>query len=134
MSDTMDDYPTLAAPVHNDRLRTIIDELPAVQRHLIERMFFGGEGLERAANEIGVNVKNAKGQLDEAFATIRATVLEEDELGTLCSTMLGGSLIEPLQVARDLEAGWCDPGSDLRAEDCDGSVAADLGLSDGHGS
>lgn len=89
--EDMDIFEAGAPPVHSDRLRAVVDRLPPAQRHLVERVFFGGEagGLERAAREVELSAKQGKGQLSAALQTIREAVLEEDELRALCATVLG---------------------------------------------
>lgn len=89
--ENMDIFETPPAAIHSDRLRQLVDSLPAAQRHLVERTFFSGYGggIERASKDIGLTVKQGKVQLALALETIKAKVLKDHELGALLATLLG---------------------------------------------
>jgi DNA-directed RNA polymerase specialized sigma24 family protein len=59
-SDKLDELASPPAQPHDDRLRTLVDRLPKNERHVIERVIFGGVTVNRAAEEIGVPEASAK--------------------------------------------------------------------------
>lgn len=70
-SADMDALPTGGVPERSELLREIVDKLPPVKRHLIERTFFGGAPLTVAAKEIGKGIKYARQLRNEAIEDIR---------------------------------------------------------------
>jgi DNA-directed RNA polymerase specialized sigma24 family protein len=81
--DDLDDWATLEPVFRSDRLRDLVDELPELERHIIERHFFGGEHIALAAREFGVSAKQAADARDRALVRLRDMVLEDHSLGPL---------------------------------------------------
>lgn len=88
----MDVYAAEGEPFRCDQLRELVDRLPERQKHIIERLFFGGADLLSVAAEIGISPKRARELRAEAFESLRAAVLEDDSLGPVLSAVLG---VEP---------------------------------------
>jgi DNA-directed RNA polymerase specialized sigma24 family protein len=81
--DDLDDLPSGAPPFRSDRLRELVDQLPELERHVVERHFFGGDGLAEAGREVGATPKQAADARDRALARLRELVLEDHSLGPL---------------------------------------------------
>lgn len=81
--DDLDDLPAGAPEFRSERLRELVDQLPELERHIIERHFFGGEHLAEAGREVGATPKQAADARDRALARLSAAVLEDHSLGPL---------------------------------------------------
>ena len=79
----MDLFAVQEAETYNDRLRQLVDELDGLERHVVERLFFGGAHLKTVASEAGVSKETAKRALQSAFDKLRPLVLEDDTVGPL---------------------------------------------------
>lgn len=77
-TDQMDNRESPEDVFRDDRLRELVDELPARQRHLVSRVFFGGDTLTQAASEINLDPLKAKVQLDKALEKLRRALQAED--------------------------------------------------------
>jgi DNA-directed RNA polymerase specialized sigma24 family protein len=78
--DDMDDLPAPGEGFRSDLLRELVDQLPAKQRHVIERTFFGGASLLQAAAEAGVSPKHARDLRAAGIARLRA-LLDDHQVG-----------------------------------------------------
>lgn len=70
--DYIDEFAAPEQPVQDLGLRELVDQLPPDQKHLVERVYFGGDSPRNAAREIGVSIAVADRLLREALAQIRA--------------------------------------------------------------
>lgn len=77
-SDRLDELETPEEPYRNDRLRELVDSLPAHQKHMVERVFFGQVSVAKAASEIPMSAGSAKIHLEKGLAALREALLEED--------------------------------------------------------
>ena len=93
--DDMDEWASQPAVPRYDRLRELVDELPPLERHIIERTFFGSATLIEAAGEMKVNGKKAREARERGFAILAAQLLEDDDLGLV---LPAGLDLEPLGV------------------------------------
>jgi hypothetical protein len=50
-----DEYPSVEAPPQDDEIRRLVDLLPEYERHVIERVYFGGANSRRAAQELDLD-------------------------------------------------------------------------------
>jgi len=98
-TDGMDDLPTPDPVYRSDTLREHVDRLPAKQKHIIERLYFGGADLLTVAAEIGISRKHARDLRDKAFATLQAKVLEDVALGQMLPASVGAVGNRSLPVA-----------------------------------
>jgi DNA-directed RNA polymerase specialized sigma24 family protein len=78
----MDDRASPEEPLRHERLRELVDALPPEQRHVVERVYFGGASITEAGAEIGVTYARAKDHLNDAIQQLR-DLLEADEVGPL---------------------------------------------------
>jgi DNA-directed RNA polymerase specialized sigma24 family protein len=63
----------------DDALRDMVDELlTEEQTHLVSRVFFGGDYLATAAEEIGMSVVEARQEMAEAMEVLREALSQED--------------------------------------------------------
>lgn len=77
-TDQMDNREAPEEPFRDDRLRELVDALPARQRHLVSRVYFGGDTLTQAAAEIKLETPKAKALLTEALEKLRRALQTED--------------------------------------------------------
>ena len=86
--DDLDDWAALDEPTQDEPLRVMVDSLPAVQKHIVERVYFGGATITEAAKEAGINVKQARTEEASALKALRALLREADEVGSLSAAFL----------------------------------------------
>jgi DNA-directed RNA polymerase specialized sigma24 family protein len=67
----MDLYESPPDPFYSDRIRTLVDGLPKKQRHMVERVYFGGEAVQTAGEEINVSPSTAKKLLLDGLERLR---------------------------------------------------------------
>jgi DNA-directed RNA polymerase specialized sigma24 family protein len=82
-SDTMDELPSPETPFRDDSLRELVDALPPLERHVIERCFFGGEPFSLVAKELNVDVKVAKAARAKALETLKEALQHDKPLRAL---------------------------------------------------
>jgi hypothetical protein len=126
--DDLDLEPSQPPVPRIERVRELVDELPAAERHIVERLFFGGDTLLQAAREAGINPKRARQLLASGLGKLRADMLEDDQMGDVLATLVGGVGVRPVPVASDLAVEGPVTGPVLRGEDREGVVAADVGV------
>lgn len=128
--DSFDDTETPPHPVHTDRLRELVDELPDQQREILSRKFFGTDTDAAIARDLGLSYRTFVAQLAAALETLRPQVLRDDIVGA----MLPAHVWErehALLVASEMVEGSCEgPGPDVRGEGREGSDVPYLGLHD----
>jgi DNA-directed RNA polymerase specialized sigma24 family protein len=101
-TDQMDELPAPPAPFRADKLRDAVDRLPKIQRHLIERTFFGGQPLQMAADELGLEIRRARRYQREALEALKAKVLKDHGLRSMRPAPVGTVGDGPVPVARNL--------------------------------
>lgn len=72
------DWRNEEAAFRSEALREAVDALPARQRHMIERVFFGGEYVSHAAAEIGLKEAPGKAALEKGLVALREYLSQED--------------------------------------------------------
>jgi DNA-directed RNA polymerase specialized sigma24 family protein len=85
--DDLDLLPQPEPEFRSDELREHVDNLPLEEKHLVERVFFGGIPMAEAAREAGMSQPRAKELMRRAFATLRSAVLEDHTVGELQPTV-----------------------------------------------
>lgn len=70
--DYLDELPSDEEAERDDELRELVDALPATQRHLVSRVYFGGDPLRTAANETNVSIAVAERLLREALEKMKS--------------------------------------------------------------
>ncbi len=93
----MDDLPAPEPVFRSDALREHVDKLPKVQKHIIERCYFGGADLLSAAAEIGISGKQARDARTKGLETLKKKVLKDHEMGTMPPAPL--SLVADIPVS-----------------------------------
>ena len=87
--EDMDLYASQDQPVsRSNKLREMVDALPDMERHLLERVFFGGAPMCVVAQELKVSEKRAREIRTRALGLLRG-MLEADEMGPLLSATVG---------------------------------------------
>lgn len=62
----------------DDKIRELVDMLPKKQRHMVSRVFFGGEHVKTAAAEIKVSAPTGRQLLENGLERMRRAMSEED--------------------------------------------------------
>lgn len=78
-TDRLDEYATPEEPYRNDELRELVDSLPPIQRHLIERVFFGQVSLTAAAAELPMSPGSAKVHYERGLVALREAMQQTPE-------------------------------------------------------
>lgn len=65
------DWRSAEEPYRSEELREAVDKLPKAQRHMVERIFFGGEPMNHAAAEIGLTPAKGKTALQKGLVALR---------------------------------------------------------------
>jgi DNA-directed RNA polymerase specialized sigma24 family protein len=81
--DDLDDEATPEPEPRIDRLRDLVDGLPELERHCVERLYFGQGTKVSIAREAGVSTKAVRDALARGLDALRAAVLEDHELGAV---------------------------------------------------
>lgn len=65
------DWRSIEEPFRSEEIREAVDKLPRKQRHMIERVYFGGEFVSHAAAEIGLSEARGKTALEKGLVALR---------------------------------------------------------------
>lgn len=76
--EDMDIYESKDAVLHSDEIRNMVDALPKKQRHMVERVFFGGEHIQTAGAEIGLSPSNSQLALAKGLESLRGSLSPQD--------------------------------------------------------
>lgn len=66
-----DEYAALPSPVRDEELRRLVDLLPDWERHVVERVYFGGSNARRAAAELDLDPSDGEKLLRRGVAQLR---------------------------------------------------------------
>lgn len=72
--ENMDDYTHEDPPVRQTELLALVDSLPRLERHILERVFFGGAPLSVAGREVGLDPDAAGVIRDRALGRLRGNM------------------------------------------------------------
>lgn len=72
----MDTWEREAPEPRDERLRELVDRLPADKRHLVSRVFFGSAPLAHAAEEIDMPTPEAREALTNALEWLHGALQE----------------------------------------------------------
>lgn len=73
----MDVYASPEAPFRDDHLRDLVDALPGLERHAIERVFFGQATKAEAAEEWGCSAETISAAIRRGTEMLRMVMLRE---------------------------------------------------------
>lgn len=98
--DDLDDEEAPPAEPRLERLRELVDELPPLERHCVERILFGSATKLQAGREAGVSPKAVREALNRGIARLRAAMLTEDAMGEVRAAF--GPRFDALSLAPDV--------------------------------
>jgi DNA-directed RNA polymerase specialized sigma24 family protein len=76
--EDMDIYESKDAVLRSDEIREMVDALPKKQRHMVERVYFGGSHVQSAGAEIGLSPSNAQLALSLGLEALRGSLSPQD--------------------------------------------------------
>jgi len=79
VSPCIDELPSPEVGAQQEYLREMVDDLPPKQRHMIERVFFGGASVTAAGAELGLAAVRAKTHYEKGLATLRGLLQSNEE-------------------------------------------------------
>ena len=65
------------AVIQDDKLRSLVDALPGLERHMVERVHFGLDTLTKASREIGVSRSTGSRLLAEGLGRLKDWILTD---------------------------------------------------------
>jgi DNA-directed RNA polymerase specialized sigma24 family protein len=74
-----DEYPSVEPPAQDAELRRLVDLLPEWERHVVERVYFGGANSRRAAAELDLDPSDGEKLLRRGLAQLKKWLTGEEK-------------------------------------------------------